>query len=269
MTAELELAIADACLGERAGDVIEHDLRGFLAARGVAVEDVDAILAAPRRLAVYRSLVRNGLEGVVVRMLARTRTRLNAACGGRFDADVARFLDEVGPRTHYLRDVPHEFFAWAGPQWSVDPRVPAYLSDLATHELACFAVAAAPTRPDAQALGEVAPDRALVFADSTRLMRYASAVHELPADETATDLPSRRDVHLLAYRDPGHAVRWLELTPLAGAIVGRLMRGDALQSAIRSACDDHGTAPAAVATSVARLLADLGERGVLLGAKSD
>ncbi len=47
MTAELERAIADACLGERSGDVIEHDLRGFLASRGVAVEDVDAILAAP------------------------------------------------------------------------------------------------------------------------------------------------------------------------------------------------------------------------------
>jgi uncharacterized protein len=268
MTAELELAIADACLGERS-DVIEHDLRGFLASRGVAVEDVDAILAAPHRLAVYRSLVRNGLEGVVARMLPRTRARLNAACGGRFDADVARFLDEVGPRTHYLRDVPHEFFAWAGPRWTADPRVPAYLSDLAAHELACFAVAAAPTRLDAQAPGDVAPDRALAFADSTRLMRYASAVHELPADGTATDPPPGRAVHLLAYRDAGHAVRWLELTPLAAAIVGRLLQGDALQSAIRDACEDHGTAPAAVATGVARLLADLGERGVLLGAKAD
>ena len=105
-------------------------------------EDVDAAAAAPHRLAVYRSLVRNGLSGVVLRMLPRTRARMNAACGGRFDQDFARFVDEVGPRTHYLRDVPAELFAWAEPRWRGDPRVPAYLPDLASFELAHFAVAA-------------------------------------------------------------------------------------------------------------------------------
>ena len=86
----------------------------------MAADDVEAILAAPRRLAVYRSLVRNGLAGVVVRMLPRTRARMNAACAGRFDADLAAFLEEVGPRTHYLRDVPGELFAWAQPRWAAD-----------------------------------------------------------------------------------------------------------------------------------------------------
>ena len=62
-------------------------------------------------------------------------------------------------------------------------------------------------------------------------------------------------------------MRWLELTPLAAAIVARLLAGEALQAAVERACEEHGTAPAAVAADVARLLADLGERGVLLGAR--
>jgi hypothetical protein len=267
MSRELERAIADACLGQNAGEAIARDLRGFLEAHGVAPEDVDAIAAAPHRLAVYRTLVRNGLAGVVLRMLPRTRARLDAAWAGRFDADLARFLDDLGPRTHYLRDVPGEFFAWARPRWTGDAQVPAYLTDLAAHELACFRVAASESTMAGTAPGEVAPDRAIAFADSARLVRYAWAVHELGTSETATDRPTPRDVHLLAYRDAEHAVRWLELSPLAAAIARRLLAGDVLENAVRGACEEHTTAPAAVAADVARLLADLAERGVLLGAR--
>jgi len=262
---ELERVLADACLGERTGDAIAVDLRGFLEERGVAAEDVEAIVEAPRRLDVYRSLVRNGLHGVVVRMLPRTRARMNAACAGRFDADVARFLEQVGPRTHYLRDVPGELFAWAEYRWRGDRDVPAYLPDLAAHELAGFAVAAFEGGQAAPPVGTIALDRPIAFAGSVRSFRYGWAVHELAADEADTAAPARRDVRLLAYRDAGHGVRWLELTPLAATIVGRLIGGETLQAAVAGACADHRTAPAAVSADVARLLANLGERGVLLG----
>jgi hypothetical protein len=260
----LELAIADACLGP---DGALDDLRGFLEARGVAREDVEAILTSPPRLGVYRSLVRNGLARVVVRMLPRTRARLNAACAGRFDADLARFLDEVGPRTHYLRDVPRELFAWAEPAWRADAGVPAYLPDLAAHELATFTIAAAQLAAGVAGDDrvEVALDRPVAFASSARSMRYAWAVHELDPDEAATGEPARRDVRLLGYRDAEHVVRWLALTPLAAAIVDDLLSGATLGAAIAGACARHDTAPAAVAADVARLLADLADRGVLLG----
>jgi hypothetical protein len=264
----LQIAIADACLGEQGGRAIATDLRAFLECRGVAAEDVEAILAAPPRLAVYRSLVRNGLSAVVLRMLPRTRARMNAACEGRFDADLARFVDEVGPRTHYLRDFPAELVEWAEPRWRADTRVPEYLSDLAAHELAFFAVAASPETPGPPPeLGEVDIDLSLVFASSARLLRYAWAVHELPADPDAGGEPQRRDVHLLAYRDPEHAVRWLELTPLAASIVARLVRGERVRDAVDRACEDHDTSAAAVLDDIARLLADLGARNVVLGAR--
>jgi hypothetical protein len=266
--AALQRAVADACLSAGAGEAMAGDLRAFLEERGVQPEDVEAIVAAPARLAVYRSLVRNGLASVVARMLPRTRARLDAAIADRFDADVAAFLDQVGPRTHYLRDVPAELFAWVAPRWRSDARVPRYLVDLAAHELAQFAVgAAAPSRTPEQ-VAEIALDRPLAFAESMRLVAYSWAVHELPDDEGSTDVPVQRDVRLLAYRDAEHAVRWLELTPLAAAVLDRLAAGQALGAAVQAACGEHGIAPASALPDIARLLADLGERGVVVGARS-
>jgi hypothetical protein len=260
----LERAIADACLSASAGRELAQDLAAFLEARGVSRADAEAILQAPRRLAVYRSLVRNGLSSVMLRMLPKTRARLNAACGGRFDADFAAFVEEKAPATHYLRDVPFEFVAWVVERWRSDAAVPAYMPDLAAYELAFFEVASAGPAPGAGETAEVALDRPLAFHESTRLAHYGWAVHELDED---TQAPAHRQVRLLAYRDAQHDVRWLDLTPLAAAILERLVAGATLATAIEAACGEHGVAPAIVLQDIAGLLADLGSRGVLLGAR--
>ncbi|MGH7438813.1 MAG: DNA-binding domain-containing protein [Polyangiaceae bacterium] len=261
----VEGAITDACVGRGAGDAIRADLRAFLLAHGVPADDVAAMTEAPRRLAVYRSLVQNGLAAVVVRMLPKTRARMNASCDGRFDADFARFLDEAGPRTHYLRDVPSELLVWAAPRWRADPSVPAYLTDLASFEIAHFAVAASEANTSGSGAREVALDRPLAFSPSSRVLRYRWAVHELPDDEEDREVPAERAVQLLAYRDADHTVRWLELTPLATLILEKLQSGESLGPALTSACESMGTRPADVLGEVAALLADLGERGVVLG----
>jgi hypothetical protein len=261
--AALESALVDACLDASAGEAIVRDLRGFLESRGVAPEDVIAILQAPPRMAVYRALVRNGLSSVVARLMPRTQARMNATCEGRFNADFARFLHDVAPRTHYLRDVPSEFFEWIKPRWSADAHVPRYLVDLGAHELACFALTSAPDAPVPAAVGEVDLSRPAVLASSMKLVRYGWAVHELPEDPESPAMPERRNVALVGYRDPGHAIRWLELTPLAAHIVERLGAGDPVGAAIERACAELRAG--ADVTEVARLLADLGARGILLG----
>lgn len=266
--AALQRAIADACLGAHAGEAIASDLRGWLEKHGVPEEDIAATLEAPPRLGVYRSLVRNGLASVVVRMLPKTRARMNAGkTPGRFDADLATFVDEVGPRTHYLRDVPREFFAWAEPRWRASAEVPPYLPDLAAHELAHFAVVASAPAHESRVVVDLALDRPLVFHASARLLHHGWAVHELLAGDDVATLPAQREAHLLAYRDAEHVVRWLELTPLAAAVVERLLAGDPLGPAVTQACAAHDTATAAALPDIARLLADLGARGVVLGGR--
>jgi hypothetical protein len=265
----LQRMLADACLGSRSDAEFTRDLRGYLARHAVAEEDIDALCAGPARLSLYRRLVRNNLEHVVGQMMPRAKARLDALAGGAFDASLAAFLDEVGPRTHHLRDVPAEFLAWARDRWPRDPRIPPWMIDLATHEHVEFLVGAAPLPASSPPLGEVALDKPLVFTEVRRLVRYAFAVHELPEVLGDDTVPAARSVVLLAYRDERHEVRFLELTAVAAAILERLFAGDTLKDALTRACqfcavplDD------ALLAGAARLLADLGERGVLLGAAS-
>jgi hypothetical protein len=261
--ARLEEMLAAACL--RAGSEAEFtaDLRGFLASHRLDEADIAEILAAPPRLSLYRRLIRNNLSGVTQKMLKRTRARIEAAVAGAFDASFASFLEEVGPQTHYLRDVPGEFLAWAEPRWRARADLPPWTADLALHELAQFQIAAAATAKSPPEAGEARPDKPLVFAEPVRLMRYAYAVHELPLDEADRSEPAARSGAILGYRDEEHAVQWLELTPFAAAITERLLRGETLTFAVRGAADEMGASAELI--DVARFLADLAERGVLLG----
>jgi hypothetical protein len=260
--------IADACL--RAGDeaAFTADLAGYLAAHGVDADDAAAILAAPPRLALYRRLVRNNLTGVTETMLARTRARLNEAADGAFDASVAAFLSEVGPRSHYLREVPGEFLAWALSRWAAragEPGWPAWIGDFARHELLEYEMAAAETSPDEPDVTELAPDRALVFAEPVRLVRYDFAVHALPKDAGDRTAPDARTTQLAAYYDDAGALALLEMGRVAHALLERLINGEAVATAVTGALADVG--PGAESVDVAALLADLAARGIILGAK--
>ncbi|MDB4994309.1 MAG: hypothetical protein JWM74_1741 [Myxococcaceae bacterium] len=257
----IEQLIADACLGARTGDELEHDLPGFVARYGLSPEQARALRADGRRLLAYRLLVRNNLAGVVFKMMARTRARAPIA----FDRTFVQFLDEVGPKSHYLRDVPHELFAWARARWEADATLPPYLVDLAAYELAEYAVSAA-EEPAPPVLIDVALDRAIAFAAHARFARYRFAVHTLPDDPADATVPEQRDVALVLYRDADEALASLELSPLHAAAIERLLAGDVLEAALRSAAAAQGVAlDDAVLVSFAEVITELGERGVVLG----
>lgn len=254
----LQHAFERACFG--AEPAFEDDLRGFLAASGVAKEDVEAILAAPRRLGLYRKLVRHNIVGVIDAMLPRTRERMDAVVPGAFASSIDAFLEHEGPRTAHLRDVPSEFLAFAAPRWKKDERLPRWLADFAELELVDFVIGVAPRPAPPPPLADVSADLPLVFGDPRKLVRLGWSVH--------LDEIEERPTTILVYRDAEHRTRFLELTELAGLILERLFAGDALGPAMVSACGTMGCAlDDAVLGGAARLLADLGERGVLLGAK--
>jgi hypothetical protein len=263
--ARLHALIADACFGDSEA-ALAGDLGAYLARHGIAPDDAEAILAAPRRLGLYRQLVRHNVVNVVGTMLARTRSRLEAHAPGAFDRAVAGFLAEQGPRTSHLRDVPSEFLAWAAPRWRSEEGVPAWLADYAELELVDFTVAVAPRPAAPPPLADVTAERALVFGEPRVLVHLAWAAHEVPAGDVSA-VPAARPVHLLVYRDAEHCTRFLDLTPLAAAILERLFAGRPLAQAMVEACESTGhPLDGSVLGGAARLLSDLGERGVLLGA---
>jgi uncharacterized protein len=261
----LHAMIADACFGDSA-EAIDRDLGGYLERHGVAKEDAEAILASPRRLGLYRQLVRHNIVHIVSVMLERTRARLEVQVPGAFEKAVDAFLTERGPRTPHLRDVPGELLEWAMPRWKSDNRIPAWLVDYARLELVDFTIGVAPRPAPPPPLAEVAPDRPLVFADPHVMIELGWAVHELPASDVQA-APAPRVVNLLVYRDAEHRTRFLDLTPLAAAILRRLFAGSPLARAMVEACrTSNHPLDDTVLAGAARLLADLGERGVLLGA---
>ncbi len=241
---------------------IRADAASFLAAGGLNPADAERLAAAgARRLLVYRRLVRGSLERAIRQEIPRTAARLE----GAFNAWVGRFVDEEAPRSHYLRDVAFEMVAWAAPRWAADPEVPAYLGDLARHELTAIEVGTAPDGPGPSG-ADVELDRPVRFHPSARLHRYEHAIHLLLADEDARDVPERAPTALLAYRDAEHEVRYLALTLLAAAILERLLRGETLRAAMVGATTALAhPLDGAVLSSSAAVLTDLSERGVMLG----
>ncbi len=264
----LHALLADACFGH-SDAALAGDLGAYLAHHRVAEDDAAAILAAPRRLGLYRQLVRHNIVSVVGAMLERTRARLEAHAPGAFDRSVDAFLAEKGPRTPHLRDVPSEFLRWCAPGWRRDPLIPAWLADYAEFELVDFTMGAAPRPAPPPSLADVTSDRSLVFADPHVLVHLAWAVHELEAGDI-TAVPEVRAVDLLVYRDSAHCTRFLDLTPLASILLELLLEGRSLAEAMAPACA-RAACPLddLVLRGAATLLSDLGDRGVLLGARAE
>lgn len=229
--------------------------------------DDAAALAAqdPKRLDVYRALPRSSMRGAVELAIPRTMARL----GDAFDEYWDLFLSERGPRSHYLRDVTAEFLDFCEPRWRarLDLRVPAFIADLARHEALRVVIASQPTRPPAaDNAGALALTRGVRFIEAARVVRYGFAIHELSDDEDDRGVPREEPTTLLVYRDPDHEVRYLRLTPLAGAIVDALLSGRTLSEAITGACDGaRQPVTDAVLGGAAEVLGDLAERGVILG----
>lgn len=244
-------------------DELAIDAAGWLSGQGIEAADA-AVLAAqgPRRLGVYRKLVRSGLQGALRVQLPRTARWL----GPRLARDVDRFCTGAVARSHFLRDVPREWVAFARPGWAADPSLPAHLGDLAQHELSAFEICAAPPSAISAAASSdtLDPSKPVALDASVRMYTYDFAVHEIDDHGDAAVAPRRTD--LLGYRDPEHDARYLELTDLAAALALRLLRRDPLGAAVVAACAEVGLAVDATSLGrVAIFLGDLAERRILLG----
>jgi hypothetical protein len=97
--------------------------------------------------------------------------------------------------------------------------------------------------------------------------RYDHAVHELSGDPDDRAEPEARAVWLLIYRDAEHELRYLALSPAAAAILERMLRpGVTVERAIVDGAAEAGVpVDEALLSGTSVLLADLAERGVLLG----
>ena len=263
MQRALENAFAELILGARLDPDDPAALDAWLRRHGVAADDALAIREQEiQGLLVYRRLVQSTLRDAIELGIPRSIARL----GPLFDEYFARFLAERGPATHYLRDVTTELLDFCAELWPSDPRVPGYVLELARLEALRIEIAAAPPRAEPEALAPLELDAGLAFSEAQRLLHCAYRVHELSEDLSDRSEPAHSPTQLLVYRSPDHMVRYLELTPLAAAIVSRLQAGESLKGSLLGATRALGTElDDATLSGAATLLADLSARGALLG----
>ena len=263
MQAAIEAALAELTLGPEISPDDAPAIASWLARHELSGADAVALTRDFARLQLYRKLVRGNLHGAIEATIPRTVARLGAAFTPHFD----EFLRASPPRTHYLRDLTPSFLQFALPRWAGDASVPEYLADLARHEALQVEVASLLARPAQHVPAELSLEQGVEFIDATRLVHYSWAVHRLPEAEASRELPEQAAVCLLVYRSPEHEVRYLELGPFAAALLaGLLSQRLGLQVALNQAAqlaalplDDE------LLTRAALLLADLAERGTLLG----
>jgi hypothetical protein len=264
----LESALAELALGPELDPSDLRAVRNWLERHQVTAEDAESMLSrGVERLFVYRRLIRETLRDAMLLAIPRSIARL----GPVFDRYFDRFLAERAPQSHYLRDVTREFIDFCEPLWKRDVDVPGYLLDLARHESLRIEVGSLGAGAATSEARELELERGVRFIEAARLVEYAHAVHQLSDDEADRQLPQMRPTWLFVYRSPEHEVRYLELTPLAADILARLMnQGKRLRSALVEACACRGVPlDDAVVQGTARVLADLAERGALLGADLD
>ena len=262
--ARAHAAIASACTGALSDTALLADVPALLESAGVDGDDAAAILSNNPRFWLYREMVRNNVRGVTRSLMPRATALVDELAPGAIDAAVDAFLREAGSRSHYFRDVAFEVHAFSRARLLTDPRIPAYVVELADWELFWFRVRIAEraVRPDF--LRDISPDRALVFESPALQQRFECRIHEY---EDRGPPPPATPIYLLGYRDSAHEPQLMELGALAAAIVENLQAGLPLAVAIPAACVSLDVViTQAVLADAAKLLTDLAEHDIILGA---
>ncbi|MEI9951873.1 MAG: putative DNA-binding domain-containing protein [Pseudomonadota bacterium] len=267
MQEALESALAELTLGPEIKVDDAAGIAAWLVRHRVPQRDAQALTRDFSRLLLYRQLVRGNLSEALRASMPRTLARLDA----RFDGYFAEFLRVTPPASHYLRELTPHFLRFAIERWSSDANVPAYLADLARHEALQVEVASLAALPKDHVPAELSLDQGVEFIDAVRLVEYAWAVHRLPDDPSSRVLPEPSAVSLLVYRSPEHDVRYLELGPFAQALLTCLLSERlSLRLALARSAERIGRPlDDELLTRAAKLLAELAERGALLGKSTE
>jgi len=234
-------ALARVCLAERLDEASLSTLGG------------DA-----RRWQVYRDLVRGRLWAAVIEGLPRT---FSAAGSDRFGRWFTAFLEGAPPRTRYVREVTPAFARWVRESEGDGLSSPSgWLPEALSLDLAEHHVGLSDARLDRTRLADFSMDLPAALDPTHRRLRLRWEL----LDGAVLERPRA----LLLHRHPTrHTVEALELTPMTAEVLDALDDGVTPAAvAVRSVLSRHELSAGAVfIESLAGLLAELMERGVLRG----
>jgi hypothetical protein len=224
----------------------------------------------PRRLAIYRDLFYNNVEGFLRNFFPVLRSLL---ADDDWHALARAFFAGHRAQTPYFLEIAEEFLAWLdGGDVPAGAAALPFLRELAHYEWLELAVDVADEALPEQDLdphgdllaGVPVPSPLAVLAG------YRWPVHRIRAD-FRPQVPAAEPVWLLVYRTSDDQVRFMEVNA-ATARLWNLLReapeATGAELAGRIAQEGGYGDPAAVLAGAAELLGRLRERGILLGTRS-
>lgn len=247
-------------------DRIVEDPSAALAALGLDERTRAGMLACgPQRLLAYHHMVHGRLFKTVRTFVGDAARRLG---DDRLRADLDAWIADPGPKTVYLRDVPAEFLSWARPRWDADPSVPAWLGELAAHQICIRTIRNDPREVQPQTEVGIELEQPIVCNATVELVRYRWAVHRLPTkyDPEAEPELTTEGHAVIAYRHADDQPRFVDIKPRSAHMLELLIAGKTLREALFGACEAMGeTLDDEILAVTAVTLADLIDRHVLLG----
>lgn len=220
----------------------------------------------PQRLAVYRELVRNNVEGLLAAQFPVIR-------GLRGDAAwhtlVDDFLREHRAKTPLFTEIGLEFVEYLAVRAESGRGDPPFLPELAHYEWAELGLDIAEDSldttgidPDGDLLGGVP-----VLSPLAWPLAYQWPVDRIRPD-FQPDTPPDTPTLLLLHRDATDHVRFARLDPLGYALLAALREAPAPgRTLVTQLAAGGGLAADALMAPAAALLGDLRRRGVLLGVR--
>lgn len=222
--------------------------------------DLAALHDERERWLMYRRMVRHRLFEMARSGLPKTAELLGKA---RFDAAVAQYLAERGPRTRFIREIVHELVEHALPGWESDATLPPHVSDLVRYEAAKWRVASAELEPPP--FRELDFEAVAVVNPTVVVVRVHHRVDKDPAAPPRLDEPHSA----IVYRKPDSPrVFTYVLNDVGGRLFEQWSGGVSCAAGARSVLDALGREPdARFIDGMAGVLADLIEQKIILGSE--
>ncbi|MCP4410042.1 MAG: DUF2063 domain-containing protein [Gammaproteobacteria bacterium] len=170
-----------------------------------------------RRIAIYRELFYNNIEGFISSGFPVLRGLYEDADWHRLVRD---FFIYHRCRSPYFLEISREFLEYVRDERPEHPRDPPFLNELAHYEWVELALSVSEEIPDWEridAKGDLVQGRP-VMSPLAWLLEYAFAVHEIGPD-FIPQVPGEQPTYLLVYRNQQDEVGFMEPNPVTARLV--------------------------------------------------
>lgn len=221
-----------------------------------------------RRMAIYRELFYNNVEGFVASGFPVLRSLYTDP---RWHRLVRGFFAEHRCKTPYFLEIAREFLSYLESEYQPTDNDPPFLLELAHYEWVELALQTADESaevsgmdPNGDLLQNVPVLSTLVWA-----LTYRYPVHRIAPDQQPREAPDA-PTHLLVLRDRTDRVRFNEINPVTARLLALLQDNHTrtgLELLQRIAQELQHPDPAVVIAGGADILEDLRRQGVILGSR--